>query len=147
MAKRKKLLDRYDVADSLHSAAIHLLRRLRRVDDSTGLSAPKLSTLSVLVFGGPMKLGELAAAEQVRPPTMSRLIQDLESAKMVMRSSDKTDGRVVRIQATQRAKKLLKEGRSQRVTLLAKWLDELSNQELQALNEAATSIEQLGKPR
>jgi DNA-binding MarR family transcriptional regulator len=94
-----------------------------------------------------MKLGELAAAEQVRPPTMSRLIQDLESAKLVTRSSDKSDGRVVRIQATQRAKKLMKEGRSQRVTLLATWLDELSVKELQALNEAATSIEQLGNNR
>ena len=57
----------YDVADRVHSSAIHLLRRLRRVDEETGLSAPKLSALSVLVFGGPCSMGRLAAAEQVRP--------------------------------------------------------------------------------
>ena len=57
------------IADRLHSAAIHLLRRLRREDATTGLSAPRLSALSVIVFGGPLTLGELANAEQVRPPT------------------------------------------------------------------------------
>jgi hypothetical protein len=66
------------VADRVHSAAIHLLRRLRREDDRWGLSAPRLSALSVLVFGGrALTLGELAAAEQVRPPTMTRLVSAL----------------------------------------------------------------------
>jgi hypothetical protein len=66
-------------ADRLHSAAIHLLRRLRREDAKSGLSAPRLSALSVLVFGGPLTLGELANAEQVRPPTMTRLVTALEA--------------------------------------------------------------------
>ena len=65
------------VADRLHSAAIHLLRRLRREDDASGQSAPRLSALSVLVFGGPQTIGALAAAEQVRVPTMSRVVAAL----------------------------------------------------------------------
>jgi len=61
------------VADGLHSAAIHLLRRVRKQDTKTGEGPARLSALSVLVFGGPKTLGELAAAEQVRPPTMTRI--------------------------------------------------------------------------
>ncbi|MDQ3996553.1 MAG: hypothetical protein M3303_05995, partial [Gemmatimonadota bacterium] len=68
-----------ELADRLHSAAIHLLRRLRREDARTGLSGPRLSALSVVVFAGPLTLGELAAAEQVRPPTMTRLVRALEA--------------------------------------------------------------------
>src|SRR5512134_1777173 len=76
-------------ADRLHSAAIQLLRRLRREDNRWGLSAPRLSALSVLVFGGrPLTLGELANAEQVRPPTMTRLVSALESQGLVSRASD-----------------------------------------------------------
>ncbi len=56
------------VADRLHSAAIHLLRRLRRTDEATGLSPARLSALSVVVYAGPRTLGELAGIEQVRPP-------------------------------------------------------------------------------
>src|ERR671933_1067936 len=72
-------------ADRLHSAAIHLLRRVRRQDDASGLTAPRLSALSVIVFGGPLTLGALAAAEQVRPPTMTRIVQALEEAGLVVR--------------------------------------------------------------
>src|SRR5919199_1876113 len=80
------------VADRLHSAAIHLLRRLRKVDEASGLSAPRLSALSVLVFAGPRTLGELAAAEQVRPPTMTRLVRALERSGLVTREHDPDDG-------------------------------------------------------
>src|SRR5919199_1393233 len=80
------------VADRLHSAAVHLLRLLRREDARSGLSAPRLSALSVLVFGGARTLGELAAAEQVRPPTMTRLVRALEAAGLVTREGDPADG-------------------------------------------------------
>src|SRR5918998_5384942 len=81
------------LADRLHSSAIHLLRRLRRVDTKTGLSGPRLSALSVVVFGGPLTLGELAAAEQVKPPTMTRLLRALEAQRLVTRATDERDGR------------------------------------------------------
>src|SRR5437667_3390038 len=88
------------LADRLHSAAIHLLRRLRREDDASGLSAPRLSALSVVVFGGPLPIGALAAAEQVRVPTMSRVVASLESDGLVRRVLDDADRRVVRVEAT-----------------------------------------------
>ncbi len=65
-----------EIADRLHSAAIHLLRRLRVEDERSGLTSPQLSALSVIVFGGPITVGNLARAEQVRPPTISRLLQE-----------------------------------------------------------------------
>ena len=61
-------------ADRLHSAAIHLLRSLRREDARLGVGPAGLSVLSVLVFGGPKTIGELAAIEQVKAPTMSRIV-------------------------------------------------------------------------
>src|SRR5260370_22649761 len=67
-------VDTASVANRLHSAAIHLLRRARRVDTETQLPAPQLSALSVIVYPGPITLGALAAAEQGRPPTMTRLV-------------------------------------------------------------------------
>ncbi len=72
--KKSPLLETSAVADRLHSAAIHLLRRVRKQDAATGEGPARLSALSVLVFGGPMTLGQLAAAEQVKPPTMSRIV-------------------------------------------------------------------------
>ena len=82
-------------ADKLHSAAIHLLRRLRVRDRESGVGPAQLSALSVLVFGGPRSLGELADAEQVRPPTMSRIVSGLAAAGLVRREATE-DGRRVR---------------------------------------------------
>ncbi|CAA9348463.1 MAG: hypothetical protein AVDCRST_MAG40-2756, partial [uncultured Gemmatimonadaceae bacterium] len=81
------------LADRLHSAAIHLLRWLRREDGAAGLSGPRLSALSVVVLAGPLTLGELAAAEQVRPPTMTRLVDALAAEGLVRREPDACDGR------------------------------------------------------
>ena len=88
------------LAQRLHGAAIHLLRRLRAEDVASGLTAPRASALSVLVFAGPRSIGELAAAEQVRPPTISRLVQELERDGLVRREADATDARVQRVHAT-----------------------------------------------
>src|SRR5262245_39699470 len=92
--------DALEVADRLHSAAIRLLRAVRVVDDETGLSAPKLSALSVLIFGGAKSLSALAQAEQVTAATMSKLISDLEAEGHVAKKTDHTDRRGVRIEAT-----------------------------------------------
>ena len=105
-------------ADRLHSAAIHLLRRLRREDAQSGLSAPRLSALSVIVFGGPVTLGALAEAEQVRPPTMTRLVTALEDDGLVVREPDADDGRLTQIRATPRGRTLLMQGRARRVAAL-----------------------------
>lgn len=134
------------VADRLHSAAIHLLRRLRQEDAGSGLSAPRLSALSVIVFAGPLTLGELAEAEQVRPPTISRLVKQLESDGLVERLPDPRDGRVQRVRATGRGRALLQEGRTRRIATLTGDLAALPPGELVTLARAADLLERFALP-
>ena len=131
------------IADRLHSAAIHLLRRLRREDDASGLSAPRLSALSVVVFAGPLTLGELAAAEQVRPPTMTRLVSALEAQGLVTREPDARDRRLTRIRATARGKTLLARGRARRVDVLARQLQALAPKDFDTLDRAVAVLERV----
>jgi DNA-binding MarR family transcriptional regulator len=133
----KILTDSAELADRLHSAAIHLLRKLRREDESSGLNAPRLSALSVIVFGGPLNLGDLAAAEQVRPPTMTRIVHALEAQGLVTRQRDETDGRSIQLTATARGKALLMEGRKRRVDTLAHQIASLSVDDHSCLSEAS----------
>ena len=131
------------VADRLHSAAIHLLRRLRREDDASGVSAPRLSALSVVVFGGPLTIGELAAAEQVRVPTMSRLVATLDADGLVCRVLDPSDRRVVRVEATAAGRTLLHAGRRRRVAALAADVARLTAAERRAIRDAIPLLEKL----
>jgi DNA-binding MarR family transcriptional regulator len=128
-------------ADRLHSAAIHLLRRLRREDAKSGLSAPRLSALSVVVFGGPLTLGELAAAEQVKPPTMTRLVSALEDAGLVTREPDASDGRLTRIRATARGRTLLLQGRARRVAALSAEVRALDDADREVVERAVVVLE------
>lgn len=132
-----------DVADRLHSAAIHLLRRLRREDDAAGLGAPRLSALSVVVFNGPLTIGALAAAEQVRVPTMSRLVTALERDGLVRRIPDPADRRVVRVEATAGGRALLHAGRQRRVMALAADVARLSAPERRTLRAVIPLLDRL----
>jgi DNA-binding MarR family transcriptional regulator len=134
----------FDTADRLHSAAIHLLRRLRREDTATGLAPARLSALSVLVFGGPMNLTALAAAEQVQPPTMTRVVQALEGEGLVRRKADAADRRGSTLMATARGRRILEEGRRRRVTRLAEELQALPPRDRAALERTAAILERLG---
>ncbi len=133
---------RGEVADRLHSVAIHLLRQLRREDEATGLSTARLSALSVVVFAGPLSVGELAGAEQVRSPTMSRVVADLEALGLVTRTMSTTDGRSVEVSATAKGRRVLQAGRRRRVATLSQRLDGLSARDLAVLDRAATLLEQ-----
>jgi DNA-binding MarR family transcriptional regulator len=123
------------LADQLHSAAIHLLRQLRKEDDASGLSAPRLSALSVVVFGGPLTLGELARAEQVKPPTMTRIVTGLEKDGLVRRKGDTRDRRLTHIEATSKGQKVLAAGRARRVEKLATAVGRLDSKELAELRQ------------
>ena len=112
MSRKKSSVE---AADRFHSAAIHALRHVRREDPATGLSAARLSALSVLVFGGPRTLGELAAAEQVRPATMTRIAQSLVEEGYALRNADPADGRVARLSATPKGRRVMQRGRERRV--------------------------------
>jgi DNA-binding MarR family transcriptional regulator len=131
----------YAVADRLHSAAIHLLRRVRHQDTVTGEGPARLSALSVLVFSGPKTLGELAAAEQVKPPTMSRIVVGLKRSRLVEITVDAHDARRKQIHATSKGGALLRAGRKRRVSYLADRLTFVSKQELASLRAALDLLE------
>ena len=142
--KTPSLTEQAAVADRLHSAAIHLLRRLRKQDDRSGISAARLSALSVAVFAGPVTMGQLAAAEQVTAPTMTRLVAAMERDGLVAREPDHDDGRVVWIRATAKGARILYAARDRRIAVLAADLAALDRPELTLLAEAAGIIERLG---
>jgi DNA-binding MarR family transcriptional regulator len=125
-------------ADRIHSAAIHLLRHVRREDPQAGITAARLSALSVVIYAGPLGLGELAAAEQVRPPTMTRIVQALEDAGLVEKQRR---GRRVALTATAAGRELLEQARRRRLELLAERLRRLDPAEIEAVAEAADLIE------
>lgn len=129
--------DSLEVATHLHRAAIRLLRMVRAADDETGVSAPKLSALSVLTFGGPTSLSGLARAEQVTPATMSKLVSDLEAAGLVAKRADRDDKRGVRIEVTSKGRALMEEGRKRRLALLHKRMAKLPREERALLDRAA----------
>ena len=131
-----------EVADRLHSAAIHLLRRARRTDPLTGISPAQLSALSVLM-SGPKTLGDLAAAEQVRPPTMSRLVSEMERAGVARKVADREDARVVRVHATAKGLRALSRGRAMRIEAIERLLSGLDADEHATLDAAVGAIERL----
>jgi len=133
-----------ETADRLHSAAIHLLRRVRRNDAQTGVPAAQLSALSVLM-GGPRTLGELASAEQVRPPTMSKLVTEMVSAGLLRRTGDPEDARVVRVDMTTKGRRLLAKGRELRIADIERRLRAQGPQGVAAVAGAVDVIERMLK--
>ena len=135
--------NRTDVADALHSAAIHLLRGVRQEDARSGVGPARLSALSVLVFGGPMRLTDLARVEQVKPPTMTKIIAGLEASGLVRRRPDSEDARAVKLEATVRGTELLQQGRRRRVKRLARALEVLTSDDVDVLARAARIIDRV----
>jgi DNA-binding MarR family transcriptional regulator len=86
-------------------------------------------------------LGELAAAEQVRPPTMTRIVQSLEAAALVRRARDPNDRRVHRLHATAKGRRVMQRGRERRVVSLAALLGRLSGAEIALVADAADLVE------
>lgn len=138
MAKMNKV---EELADRLHSTSIHLLRQVRVQDAATGIAPARLSALSVLVFGGAMALNELARAEQVRPPTMSRIVDALQAEGLVRRSTNVKDRRAVVIEATEKGAAILWQGRKRRVKFLARHLSRLTEAELKQIESAMKAIQ------
>jgi len=130
-----------EVADLIHSAAIHLLRRASERDAASGLTRARLSALSVVVFRGPLPLGALAEAESVRSSTMTNIVTGLERAGLVRRTPNDEDGRSVLVEATPEGKRALEKGRAERIDAIAERLGDLSPAELAVIWEAGELLE------
>jgi len=131
------------IADRLHSTAIHVLRRVRAQDAASGIGPARLSALSVIVFAGPISLNDLAAAEQVRPPTMSRIVDALEAAGLARRRLNQEDRRAVLIEATPKGTAVLKAGRKRRVRLLAAYLAGMNPSQLAELDRSLQAVQKI----
>jgi DNA-binding MarR family transcriptional regulator len=135
--------DRAALADRLHSVAIHLLRRVRRGDDAAGLSAPRLSALSVVIYRGPISLTELAKAESVTAPTMTRLVQALVRAGLVEKSVDASDNRAVLLRATDAGRQTLELARARRLAAIEELLARLDPVDASSVERAVSVLEPL----
>jgi DNA-binding MarR family transcriptional regulator len=130
------------IADRLHSLAIHLLRRVALADRTSGVTGPRLSVLSVLVLGGgPRRLGSLAQAERVRPPTMTRLIQAMEEERLVARAPSPDDARAMIIRATPAGERVLRAARTRRLAALRAVMAGLTSAELDQVERAVEILE------
>src|SRR5256884_4625008 len=135
--------DARQAADRMHSAAIHLLRRVSREDTATGVSPARLSALSVLVFAGPKTVTELASMERVKVPTMSRLVAAMEEERLVRRERHGTDGRSVVLHPTAKGRRILDRARDLRLSLLEALLSTATPREIATVREAAEIVDRL----
>jgi DNA-binding MarR family transcriptional regulator len=110
-----------------------------------GIGPAQLSALSVLVFAGSMRVTQLARTEQVKAPTMTKIIGSLERAGLIERRPDPDDNRAVTVVATKRGEKLLQEGRRRRVQRLASAIANLASRDRDVLLAATPLIEELAR--
>src|SRR5262245_4172330 len=130
-----------ELAARLHSAVLHLLRRLAKEDRASGQTPARLSALPVLVFAGPRSIGRLARDERVTAPTMTRLVAGLERDGLVNRTRDPDDLRSIRLEATAEGRRILVAGRERRIAALRELLVSTTPKERKALDRAAGIIE------
>lgn len=136
-ARPGRTVDAVELAARLASISTVLQRHLARADAGEGLTRARLSALALLVLGGPRTLGDLAAAEHVRPPTMTRLIHAMEADGLVDRRPNPDDARSVVIEATPRGIEQLDQGRARQIAPLAETISDLDRAERLQLVEAA----------
>jgi DNA-binding MarR family transcriptional regulator len=131
---------RLRLAERLHSVAIHVLRHAREADRASGLGPARLSALSVLVYGGASTLGELAQAEQVTAPTMTRIVQALEADGFVQRKAAPDDARAVIVRATRKGEDVLERARYARLERIESLLASCDTEDLDLLGEALARV-------
>ena len=131
------------LASSLRLAVMRLARRMRseRPDDS--LTLTQLAALATLERHGPLTPRELAAAERVSPPSLTRIAASLEAAGLVTRADHPSDGRQVLLAASPAGAALVREDRRRRDAWLAQRLGDLPPEELEVLRRAAVVLERL----
>jgi DNA-binding MarR family transcriptional regulator len=129
-----------ELAASLVSIGAQLQRQLGHGTDDEGLTRARLSALGRLVLGGPCTLGQLAAREGVRPPTMTRLVHTMEAAGLVARERHQSDGRSILLHATPTGEALLATGHTTRLGPLASAIAGLDRSEQRDLEHASAVL-------
>ena len=124
----------------------HLGRRLREIDARSGLTPARYSALASLRYNGSRNLGDLAAAERVRPPSMTRLVRDMERDGLVLRMPDPSDGRAVLIELTPGAIAVFEAARAEKIALVADYLATLAPPTRAAIRHAFAALDDLAEP-
>ena len=132
-----------DLAHDLRLATMRLARRLRQQRADTGLPLGQISVLATLDRMGPLTPGALAQHEQVRPPTMTKVLANLAEAGYVDRVADPADGRSQLVSLTPAAQKMLREDRRRRDEWLAALLIDLTPEQRDVLRAALPVLEVL----
>jgi DNA-binding MarR family transcriptional regulator len=132
-----------EMAARLQASSIRLLRLARRDEQAGELSGPRLSALSFVALAGPVSLAELAAAEQVRPPTMTRLVDRMVEEGVVTRETDPHDRRMVRISVTDKGRRMIEQAGPKGGAGLAARLHRLAESERRALARAVELLERV----
>ena len=132
-----------ELAAGLRLAVMRLARRLRHQGGDGTVTPSGLSALVTLECHGPLTLKALAAAEQVQPPTMTRIVAALEDLGHVQRSPDPTDGRVSVMRLTAGGRRFVERSRRAKTAYLARRLDRLTPDERDALARALPVLEKL----
>jgi DNA-binding MarR family transcriptional regulator len=132
-------------ARALNSGAVHLLRAIAALDRASGVPAARLSALSVLVFGGPRSLGQLAAVEGVTSATMTRVVDGLVEAGLARRAPYPGSARQVLVEATPAGDALMQDAAQRRVDALVSALPGLAPEQRAALTAAAPLLDDLAR--
>jgi DNA-binding MarR family transcriptional regulator len=119
------------------------MARLLRQQDQSGYGPTLIAALSTISKDGPITLGELAAREQVAPPTITKVVEKLMASGLVARTADASDRRVVRVAVTRKGFKQLDAYRTRRTEWLAERLNGLSDDERQRLEAALDVLEKI----
>lgn len=133
-----------ELAARLRLAVMRLARRLRQ-QAPEALSPSQLSVLATLRTRGPLTPTELAAAERVKPPTITRVVAVLEDAALARRKGDPGDRRSSRVELTGRGRELIERDRRRKTAYLAKEISKLSDEEVRVLKRAVDVIERMAR--
>lgn len=132
------------LANALRPAVMRLARRLRQMrDDSLELNSNQLSAMAVLLNVGDLPMGELAAAEKVQPPSMTRIVNGLEQRGLVTRRPDAHDRRSSRVSLTEEGRQILLANRRRRDQWLARRIAELDPGEVEVLRQCVRILEKV----
>jgi DNA-binding MarR family transcriptional regulator len=142
------LIDRTEVAARLRLSATRLARILRQQAD-LGLTPSQVTALATIAREGPLTLGALADTEHVTPPSMTKVVEKLESLGLIERRPDPADGRRVLAAVTAAGLDLLAEARARKDAILATRIADLDDDQLGQLTAALDVLDHLagtGRP-